>query len=806
METELLHDPPKRYAIISHRWGEESEEVLFTDIGDPERAQNKEMGYYKVHGACTQARRDALDYVWLDTCCVDRRNHVELTEVINSMYRWYRESTVCYAYLHDVSDPTEFTKSDWFTRGWTLQELIVPRFLRFFTKNWKFIGTREDLIVPIAQCTGISPNILRTGEIPPSVSISQKMVWMSKRETSKEEDRVYSMLGILGVSMVPIYGVGCAVAFEDLQYRLISRRSDQTLFAWYHTFIPPEDVVMADAHTAPGSAPIQAPASNPTPGPVPIQASVPNPTSDPVPVPAPVPVMGPAPSSAPNPTPDPAQAPAPAPIPPPSPVPMSDPASDPAPTTNPSSNSGPNPAPGSAEDDANTPPLNFTGLLSTSPSHYLTAYEIPERDFRKYYVDNIRDFGYRSQFSITNNMIRITIPMKHIAGRLWRGVLRCSFDPPGGDQIQRPIIIYLKEIQTPWKFARVHIAPEEDVDMGDGQTNVVVRGVSGSLERLKDADGYLHGFALRDIDIVGLWDQTTEYDPPKEAPSDPNAIPQPSEAVRVANLPRHPPGVKTINILVCGEPGVASGRVINFILDHTVLKPLTDYGRETMATSVIDVTLNARQLRILYVLGPRDPYIERKHYPATLRHTRQFAQLVQETGGIHLMVMCMVGSKPTPAVGSNYRLFYEGVCRAQVPMILIITGLGKARRMEDWWEENKRDPVVHPMAQCVLAHACITVLRGDDEDQAEKFRQSREMVQRLVYDYFKKIDAGEKEPYLPEDIEPWFVSLCKRATDLLLPSQRRTLERGTVKSILMESIQVSESEAEVLVPQIFDQP
>ncbi|KAG9313512.1 hypothetical protein JVU11DRAFT_5838 [Chiua virens] len=104
--------------------------------------------------------RDGINYVWLDTCCIDRSNSTELSEVINLMHKWYQQSDVCYAYLHNVSDLSEFTKSDWFTRGWPLQELIAPKKVNFFTKDWRFLGTQEDLMAPISGITGISHTIL----------------------------------------------------------------------------------------------------------------------------------------------------------------------------------------------------------------------------------------------------------------------------------------------------------------------------------------------------------------------------------------------------------------------------------------------------------------------------------------------------------------------------------------------------------------------------------------------------------------------------------------------------------------------
>ena len=214
-----FHRPPP-YAIVSHRWGDESEEVLFTDIGDKARTQSKRSSYQKILDSCALAVQDDLNYIWLDTCCIDRINGTEvLGEAINAMYSWYHQSEVCYAYLHDVSDPSKFIESNWFQRGWTLQELIAPRHLKFFTKDWTLIGTREEFIDCIAERTGIRHEVLRPSRIPPEVSISEKMVWAAHRETTKMEDRAYSMLGILGISMAPVYGIQDG-AFEDLQHKI----------------------------------------------------------------------------------------------------------------------------------------------------------------------------------------------------------------------------------------------------------------------------------------------------------------------------------------------------------------------------------------------------------------------------------------------------------------------------------------------------------------------------------------------------------------------------------------------------------
>ncbi|KAF8548328.1 HET-domain-containing protein [Imleria badia] len=725
-QLELLHNRPPKYAIVSHRWGDESEEVLFTDIGDPARTQSKDKGYQKILGSCAQAVLDSLHYVWLDTCCIDKSNSTELGEAINSMYRWYHKSDVCYAYLHDVSDPSKFTESDWFSRGWTLQELIAPKRLKFFTRDWNLIGTREELIEPISERTGISPEILRNSKIPAEVTISQKMVWAAERETTKMEDRAYSLLGILGVSMVPIYGIDDG-AFEDLQHRLIAKYADQTLFAWYHTVTEPDDVEMADADLAS------------------------------------VPAL--------------------------------------------------EPAPESAESDTSTPSPNTTGLLASSPSQYLKSYEISEVDFRKNYVDGIRDHSYRSHFSISNNLVHISVPVKHMEGKIWKAVLRCSLEPPDGDQIQRPLVIYLEEIQ-PWKYLRVHLPRnEEEGEVGEEQTNDL-KDIPGSLERLSDAELHLEGYVLRDIDVVGRHGDSSPDDQPRPAPEDPDALPELTEDQRIAQLPRHPPGVKTTNIIVCGEPGVAAGRVINLIIDDIIIKPLTDYDRETMAVTPIDATLNSRNIRIFYIIGPRDPSLDLETYHTAIRNMYQLVQHVKEARGVHLVLLCMVGSKVTAAVKSNYLLFHEYICGAQVPMMLIVTGLGKTKRMEDWWDKHKTDQELQAME--FLRHACITVLQGEDEAHEKKYEDSKRAVRDLLIEFMDDLETSPKV-YRPEDVDRWFVFMGRRAMDLLMVGQKNTLKQEAIVKTLKEAkalkegrsqkewVNLTEAEASDLAGQFFDE-
>jgi Heterokaryon incompatibility protein (HET) len=222
--------PP--YAILSHCW--ESEEVLFHDI-QAGTAPNKK-GYSKIRGCCRQASADGFQYAWVDSCCIDKTSSAELSEAINSMYKWYRNSLACYVYLADVTSRddaklyyqrnSDFRKSRWFTRGWTLQELLAPIRVTFYDLEWVEMGTKMSLGKLISSITGIK--FLFTSQ---EASIAQKMSWASDRMTTRIEDQAYCLMGLLGVNMPPLYGEG-SKAFQRLQLELLKITDDETIFAW----------------------------------------------------------------------------------------------------------------------------------------------------------------------------------------------------------------------------------------------------------------------------------------------------------------------------------------------------------------------------------------------------------------------------------------------------------------------------------------------------------------------------------------------------------------------------------------------
>lgn len=223
-----------RYAILSHRWSSVSEdEVTFKEHRKGIDKAVGKPGWEKITQLCNLAKADGLAWAWIDTCCIDKRSSAELTEAINSMFNWYRGSTVCYAYLNDCTGPLDWQRSLWWTRGWTLQELIAPRKVIFYDRTWNKIGTKWNLGPAIEAVTGI-PNVVLAGsehQMYMHWSVAQKLSWAAGRETSRIEDRAYSLLGLFHVNMPLLYGEG-AKAFERLQLEILQKYADESIFAW----------------------------------------------------------------------------------------------------------------------------------------------------------------------------------------------------------------------------------------------------------------------------------------------------------------------------------------------------------------------------------------------------------------------------------------------------------------------------------------------------------------------------------------------------------------------------------------------
>jgi hypothetical protein len=241
--------PP--YAILSHTW--EDEELSFGDVQTLGFQYNtppaKRASLEKLKLSCKQAQLDRLEWIWNDTCCIDKSSSAELTESINSMYKWYAESDLCYAFMVDVTSMDDLKTSRWFRRGWTLQELIAPRTVLFYSVDWNKIAEKREIRDEISAITGI-PQLILDGRPPEGCNVAQRLSWASNRETTREEDMAYCLLGLFDVAMPPIYGEGLTNAFLRLQDELLKRTADQTLFLWTPTHEPYNQGLLATSPQA----------------------------------------------------------------------------------------------------------------------------------------------------------------------------------------------------------------------------------------------------------------------------------------------------------------------------------------------------------------------------------------------------------------------------------------------------------------------------------------------------------------------------------------------------------------------------
>lgn len=204
------NERPKKYAVLSHRW-EKEEEISLQDL--PKRSCRKRKGYRKISECCRIARAQNIEYVWIDTCCIDKKSSAELSEAINSMY--------------------EFRESVWFKRGWTLQELLAPSSVEFYDRDWELLGPLSGLYDEVSNATGIKTKHLEDSRHAiRHASVAQKMSWASNRDTTKKEDMAYCLLGLFQVNMPVVYGEGGPKAFIRLQQEISKQSDDESLFAW----------------------------------------------------------------------------------------------------------------------------------------------------------------------------------------------------------------------------------------------------------------------------------------------------------------------------------------------------------------------------------------------------------------------------------------------------------------------------------------------------------------------------------------------------------------------------------------------
>jgi hypothetical protein len=238
--TKDFGDDIPRYAILSHTWGADTEEVTFKDLIDGTGIDK--AGYNKIRFCGEQARRDGLQYFWVDTCCIDKSNSTKLAEAINSMFRWYQNAAKCYVYLSDVSSPAFDTndessqlpcesalrESRWFTRGWTLQELLAPGLVEFFSQEGNRLGDKRSLERQIHEITRIAVPALQ-GTPLSQFGVDERFSWAEIRHTKYKEDKAYSLLGIFDVYMPLIYGEGSDNAFTRLREEINKPSKGTTL-------------------------------------------------------------------------------------------------------------------------------------------------------------------------------------------------------------------------------------------------------------------------------------------------------------------------------------------------------------------------------------------------------------------------------------------------------------------------------------------------------------------------------------------------------------------------------------------------
>jgi hypothetical protein len=231
----VVDSTQETYIVLSHTWGDG--EVTFQELDQP--ASRSKAGFAKIENTCNLARKQGFEWAWVDTCCIDKTSSAELSEAINSMFAWYRDSRVCFVYLADLEPILAGTNDSdrasllvkhlpqcrWFTRGWTLQELIASRNVEFYDQKWNFVGRKSELEGLLSRITNIDTSVLRDSSRLRAVPVARRMSWASTRQTTRKEDLAYCLLGIFDINMPLLYGEG-EKAFLRLQEAIATEIND----------------------------------------------------------------------------------------------------------------------------------------------------------------------------------------------------------------------------------------------------------------------------------------------------------------------------------------------------------------------------------------------------------------------------------------------------------------------------------------------------------------------------------------------------------------------------------------------------
>ncbi|EJF58707.1 HET-domain-containing protein [Dichomitus squalens LYAD-421 SS1] len=236
-------DIKEGYAILSHVWGDKEQSFqairALQERCEADHSNPRDQAMDKIRLSCEIAESHGMRWIWNDTCCIDKTSSVDVSEAINSMYRYYSLAKVCYAYLADVpssdevsDDSSAFRGSKWHERGWTLQELLAPRFLVFLSREWMVLGTKYELASVLTAVTRV-PQAVLMQEVPiTDMSVAARMALAAYRQTTRPEDKAYSLMGIFDVNLPPLYGEGLKRAFWRLQEEIMKHTPDTTIFAW----------------------------------------------------------------------------------------------------------------------------------------------------------------------------------------------------------------------------------------------------------------------------------------------------------------------------------------------------------------------------------------------------------------------------------------------------------------------------------------------------------------------------------------------------------------------------------------------
>jgi len=261
--------------------------------------------------------------------------------------------------------------------------------------------------------------------------------------------------------------------------------------------------------------------------------------------------------------------------------------------------------------------------------------------------------------------------------------------------------------------------------------------------------------------------------------------------------------MSTKNIIVFGQTGAGKSSVVNLMAGQQRARTSSSTERCTMHWEAHSIVIDGSTFRVFDTIGLEEHQLGMKEYLDAIENAYNLIKKLKDEGGIHLLLFCVRAGRFTSTILNNYRLFYECLCEKKVPIVLVLTGLEREQKMDDWWTKYK--PTFDKYDIVVDGHACITAVNGPDETQQRLYEESRRLVRNLVThctstDDGYKVEDGSKGGKKSKGVNEWLKMFISRLLELL--PGNHTLKKKDIVHVLTKRCGMPQQAAILLAKQI----